>query len=146
MNHADPGCKQALKSADYESAKQFEEGGIVSMEIFKEWPEATRTGVLRHNIYDEKMKRWGEKGEGIAAKMVSTLDPIVARAAFGITLKKERGDAIHRRGMLLKKGPAKPAPVPMPLPMDAEKRARHMVFLKAANDKVRLYVIRFEQT
>ena len=63
MNHADPGCKQALKSADYESAKQFEEGGIVSMEIFKEWPEATRTGILRHNIYDEKMKRWGEKGE-----------------------------------------------------------------------------------
>ena len=94
---------QALKTVNRESARQFETGGIVAMEIFKKWPacslkslksakgdKGNKSAKLEANDeydeYDAKMKHWGLKGSGIAPKMVSNLDSAVASAAFGIDL------------------------------------------------------------
>jgi predicted NAD-dependent protein-ADP-ribosyltransferase YbiA (DUF1768 family) len=75
---------QSLKTLDRESAQQFETGGRVSMNIFKNWPG-------KGDIYADKMKYWGSKGPGISAKMVSNLAPSVARKAFGISLSPKEG-------------------------------------------------------
>jgi predicted NAD-dependent protein-ADP-ribosyltransferase YbiA (DUF1768 family) len=77
---------QALKTLDRESARQFETGGIVCMEIFKRWPRGGGGGTA--DIYEAKMKHWGLKGPGIAAKMVANLDSGVAREAFGLRMMR----------------------------------------------------------
>jgi hypothetical protein len=99
---------QALLAGNLESAKMFESGGIVSMDIFRAWPAVTRTGLVREDVYDKKMKQWGEKGPGIAAKMVSNLDTPIARAAFGMALLKPKDESgiAARRKKLLETGPS----------------------------------------
>jgi predicted NAD-dependent protein-ADP-ribosyltransferase YbiA (DUF1768 family) len=39
------------------------------------------------DMYAQKMKHWGKKGPGIAAKMVMNLKPALAKEAFGLHLK-----------------------------------------------------------
>jgi predicted NAD-dependent protein-ADP-ribosyltransferase YbiA (DUF1768 family) len=84
---------QALKTTNRASARQFETGGLVCMEVFKRWPScsgrARGGGSAAANLKDEytaKMRHWARKGSGIAAKMVSNLEPALASAAFGIDL------------------------------------------------------------
>ena len=104
---------QALKTVNRESARQFETGGIVAMEIFKKWPALNAKScsaksakgdkgdksAKANDEYDAKMKHWGLKGSGIAPKMVSNLDSAVASAAFGIDmLPKSKRE--HRTGKL----------------------------------------------
>ena len=139
---------QALRAGNIESAKMFESGGTVSMEIFRGWPVETRNGITRQDVYDEKMKQWGKKGPGIAAKMVSNLAVGIARVAFEMALRpKEESGVVARRNILLKTGPA-PSPDPekmktgfAPLPgdlavvLDKERRMRHKEKLAKIRDK-----------
>lgn len=85
---------QALKTLNRDSARKFESGGIVNMEIFKNWPNAS--GTSTKDEYVKKMKCWGIKGEGIAPKMVSNLESRVAKRVFGIDMLDKKQ---HKREM-----------------------------------------------
>jgi predicted NAD-dependent protein-ADP-ribosyltransferase YbiA (DUF1768 family) len=101
---------QALSAGNLESARMFESGGIVSMEIFRSWPKEEATRIVRTDMYAHMMKQWGEKGPGISAKMVSNLRPHVARAAFGMALLPPDATGITARiKLLLRTGPAQAA-------------------------------------
>jgi predicted NAD-dependent protein-ADP-ribosyltransferase YbiA (DUF1768 family) len=79
---------QALKTLNRESARKFETGGIVNMEIFKTWPNTS--GTSTKDEYANKMKCWGVKGEGIAPKMVSNLEAKVAKKVFGLDMRDKK--------------------------------------------------------
>ncbi len=82
---------QALKARTLETAVQFEVGGMVSMEIFKSFPEKTQSakngGFKLTDTYVKKMAYWGRlKCSGVSAKMVANLSPEVAMAALGLDM------------------------------------------------------------
>ena len=123
---------QALRCCgNLESAKMFESGGIVSMEIFRAWPAQKK--LPGKDLYAQKMKQWGIKGPGIAAKMVSTLDPGVALAAFGMTLVRQDEEIgfAARRNLVLRMGPAKKLAAAEAT--DPERRS--LAYLEAIQDK-----------
>lgn len=39
------------------------------------------------DMYEPKMKHWGKKAPGIVAKMMTTLEPALMKASFGLRLK-----------------------------------------------------------
>jgi predicted NAD-dependent protein-ADP-ribosyltransferase YbiA (DUF1768 family) len=75
---------QALRSLNLATAREFELGGSITMEVFRTWPVGK--GVIK-DIYEQKQAYWGERRcRGIAPKMISNLSPGVAKQVFGLDL------------------------------------------------------------
>jgi predicted NAD-dependent protein-ADP-ribosyltransferase YbiA (DUF1768 family) len=80
---------QALRSLDAATARAFETGGSVSMEVFRAFPVCKGKGnrYTVEDLYLKKEAHWGKRGcRGIAAKMVVGLSAEVAQAALGLRL------------------------------------------------------------
>jgi predicted NAD-dependent protein-ADP-ribosyltransferase YbiA (DUF1768 family) len=85
---------QALHSLDAQTAREFESGGRVSMDVFRAFPVVKGSSKAANpqfkvvDMHDKKEAHWGrQKGcRGIAAKMVANLPPAVAAAALGLNM------------------------------------------------------------
>lgn len=82
---------QALRSLNDRTAREFELGGSITMEVFRTWPVGK--GVVVKDVYEQKHAYWGERKacRGIAAKMISNLAPSVAKEVFGLDLSPREG-------------------------------------------------------
>ena len=95
---------QALRSLNEKTAREFEIGGLVTMEVFRTWPKTK--GVVQ-DIYEQKQTYWGEKKgcRGIAPKMIANLKPKVAKEVFGLDMTPREARAETLEGELIIWGP-----------------------------------------